>query len=156
SDGQAFSDPASVSLTVQAAATFRINDLTVVEGNSGTTLANRTEARRVGEETGVRGDYATADGTAHAGGDYQLTTGTPQCAASEGETHQISVLVLGEKIVELDGSVLGILSSAQAGGRNVTVAAGQGVGTIANDEVAPLSINDVAVTEGNSGTTLAN
>src|SRR5207244_5506912 len=47
------------------------------------------------------------------------------------------------------------LTNGQAGGRNVTIADALGVGTIQNDDTAKLSINDVTVTEGNSGTKLA-
>src|SRR5262249_57308703 len=58
--------------------------------------------------------------------------------------------------VELDESFLVNLANLQAGGRNVTITDSQGQGTIVNDDAAHLRINDVTVTEGNSGTTLAN
>jgi len=44
-----------------------------------------------------------------------------------------------------------------SGALNATVADAQGVGTIVNDDTQPtISINDVTVQEGNSGTTSAN
>ena len=45
-------------------------------------------------------------------------------------------------------------SSTSAAPTNATILDGQGIGTITNDDAAPtLSINDVAVAEGNAGTT---
>ena len=45
-------------------------------------------------------------------------------------------------------------SSTSAAPTNATIADGQGIGTITNDDARPtLSINDVAVAEGNAGTT---
>ncbi len=52
-------------------------------------------------------------------------------------------------MVELNETFSVNLSGAQ----NANVADSQGVGTISNDDSASLAINDVTLTEGNSGTT---
>src|SRR5439155_782755 len=132
-----------------------INNVTVTEGNSGTTLANFTVTLDAAVNTPVTVDYATANGTAQAGSDYTAATGTLTFAAGTAGTQTVSVVVTGDQIVELDESFLVNLTNVQAGGRNVTIADAQGVGTIQNDDTAKLSINDVTVTEGNSGTKLA-
>src|SRR5262249_34202798 len=133
-----------------------INDVAVTEGNSGTTLANFTVTLDAAVDTPVSVDYATANGTAQAGSDYTAANGTVAFGVGGGGTKTVSVAVTGDQVVELDESFLVNLSNVQAGGRNVTITDGQGVGTIQNDDAAHLSINDVTVTEGNSGTTLAN
>src|SRR5439155_20052605 len=94
--------------------------------------------------------------TAHVGTHYQPTTGTLQFAGTAGETHQISVPVTGDTLVELNENFLVNLSNIQAGGRDVTFADAQGQATIVNDDAADLSINDVTIAEWNSGPTLAN
>src|SRR5439155_693167 len=133
-----------------------INDVTVAEGNSGTTQAMFTVTLDAAVDTPVTVDYATADGTAQAGSDYTTTAGTLTFAAGAAATQTVSVVVTGDTLVELNETFLVNLSYIQAGGREVTIADAQGQGTIVNDDAAHLSINDVTVTEGNSGTTLAN
>src|SRR5262249_21869604 len=133
-----------------------VNDVAVTEGNSGTTLANFTVTLDAAVDTPVSVDYATTNGSAQAGRDYTAGAGTVTFAAGAAGTRTVSVPVTGDQVVELDESFLVNLANLQAGGRNVTITDSQGQGTIVNDDVAHLSINDVAVTEGNSGTTLAN
>src|SRR5436309_15792640 len=53
-----------------------INDVTVTEGNSGTTLANFTVTLDAAVDTPVSVDHTTANGTAQAGSDYTAATGT--------------------------------------------------------------------------------
>ena len=56
------------------------------------------------------------------------------------------------KIVSVVGEGGGAGSSTRCGHSNATIADGQGVGTITNDDGVPsLSIDDVTVTEGNAG-----
>src|SRR3989454_11618414 len=60
--------------------------------------------------------------------------------------------VLGDVLDELDETILVNLTAAT----NATISDGQGVVTIVDDDAAPaLSITDVSVVEGNSGTTNA-
>src|SRR5439155_612222 len=138
------------------AAHLSINDVTVTEGNSGTTLANFTVTLDAAVDTAATVDFATADDTAQAGSDYIATTGTLTFAAGAAGTQTVSVGVAGDTLVERKEDFLVNLSNIQADGRDETFADPQGQGTIVNDDVAHVSINDVAVTDGNSGTTLAN
>ena len=81
--------------------------------------------------------YATADGTATAGSDYQAASGTLTFAA--GQTSQtITVLVNGDRLAEPTETFFVNLSDPT----NAFIADGQGVGTILDDEPR-ISINDV-------------
>src|SRR6185312_13211452 len=97
-----------------------------------------------------------ADGTATAGSDYVAQpTGTLSFAAGD-LTKTISVTINGDTTVEPDETFSVNLSGATNGG---TIVKSQGLGTIANDDSTPvvgnISINDVTVTEGNAGTSIA-
>ena len=97
-------------------------------------------------------DYATANNTAVAPGDYTATTGTLTFAPGE-TTKTVTVLVNGDLIAEVDETYFVDLSNAT----NATIGDSRGVGTIIDDDGQPtISINDVTVTEGNSGIVNAN
>ena len=128
-----------------------INDISITEGNSGTRAATFTLSLSAAASSPVSVSYATANGTASAGSDYLAATGTVTLAA--GVTSQsFSITINGDTAVEADETFSVNLSSPTG----ATIADGQGVGTIVNDDTAPaapsLRINDVSVTEGNSGT----
>ena len=100
----------------------------------------------------VKVNYATAAGTtnpATAGIDYVAVTPT-QIAFTTGQTITLArVLINGDTLNETDETFKVNLSSAI----NATIADAQAIGTILNDDPAPaISIDDVSVTEGNSGT----
>src|SRR3954471_8511571 len=64
-------------VTAQAAPPeLKVSDVTVLEGNSGTTFASFTINYGGSGASGVSVDYATADETATAGSDYTSTSGT--------------------------------------------------------------------------------
>ncbi|HWP53694.1 MAG TPA: Calx-beta domain-containing protein, partial [Pyrinomonadaceae bacterium] len=132
--------------------TLSINDVSVSEGNSGTTSANFTVSLSAASGQTVTVNYATASGTATAGSDYQSASGT--LTFSPGDTSKpITVLVNGDALNEADETFVVNLSGAS----NASIIDTQGAGTITNDDPVPfLSINDVSLTEGNSGTTSAN
>src|SRR5262249_44582548 len=111
------------------AAHLSINDVTVTEGNSGTTLANFTVTLDAAVDIPVSVDFATANGTAQAGSDYTAANGTLTFAAGAAGTKTVSVAVTGDQVVELDESFLVNLTNVQAGNRSVTIADPQGVGT---------------------------
>ena len=96
-------------------------------------------------------DYATANGSAIAPVDYLAATGTLTFAAGE-TTKQVTVFINGDLLDEANETYFLDLSNAA----NATIADGLGLGTITNDDGPPsLSVNDVTVTEGDSGTTSA-
>ena len=129
-----------------------VTDAVVSEGNSGTTT-NLVFQVRLSTASGkiVSVDYATANGTATAGNDYQSANGT--LTFPPGTILQtVTVRVNGDDVVEPDETVLVNLSNVS----NATIGRGQGVGKILNDEELPsLTVTDASVTEGNSGTTNA-
>jgi Calx-beta domain len=141
-------------ITNDDSATLSINDVSVTEGNSGTTNARFTVTLSMPSASAVTVAYATANGTATAGSDYTAKSGTLTFAA--GTTSQtIDVPVIGDTTVEPNETFFVNLSNASG----ATIADGQGQGTIVNDDSAALptlSVNDVSVAEGNvGGTSLA-
>ena len=127
-----------------------INDVSVTEGNSGTKTATFTVTLSPTSTQTVTVGYATANGTATAGSDYVTTSGTLTFPAGV-STQTIAVTINGDATVETDETVLVNLSGAT----NATIADAQGIGTITNDDQPSLAINDVSVSEGNSGTKTA-
>jgi hypothetical protein len=126
-----------------------IDDVTVVEGNAGTTNAVFTVALSAASGQTVTVSHATADGTATAGADYTATTGTTTIAAGS-TTQTITVPILGDTTPEANETFVVNLSAPT----NATIGNAQGTGTITDDDTT-LSIGDVTVTEGNAGTTTA-
>lgn len=124
-----------------------ISDVTVTEGNVGTTTATFTVTRLGGYTKTVSVAYATADGTATAGSDYQAASGTLTFGLTE-HTQTISVVVNGDRLVESPENFFINLSSPIY----ATIVDGQSQGTIMDDEPR-VSINDVTRIEGNSGLT---
>ncbi len=131
--------------------TFSINDVTLFEGDSVTTLASFTVTLSGAISGGASVDYATADGTASSASDYNATSGTLSFVGTSGETQSFTVDVNGDLVVEGNETFFVNLSNPSAG----SLADGQGQGTIDNDDAATFSIGDAAVTEGDSGTTTA-
>ena len=131
--------------------TLSINDVSVTEGNSGTTNAVFTVSLSAASGLPASVSYATTSGTATAGSDYAAASGNLAFAAGE-TTKTVTVAVMGDAVYEADETLAVNLSGASG----ATIADAQGVGTIRNDDAMPtLSVSDVTLTEGNSGTTNA-
>jgi Calx-beta domain/CARDB len=154
-----FSVPAGASVTRSHFTVFSplgidvsVGDATVTEGDSGTVNATFTVSLSRPSATPVTVDFATADGTATAPGDYASTSGTLTFAPGE-TSKAVTTTVNGDTVCEVDESFFLNLSNATG----ATIVDGQGQGTILNDDscVPDVSINDVSVTEGNSGVTNA-
>jgi flagellar biosynthesis protein FliQ len=128
-----------------------INDVTVTEGATALTNAVFTVSLATPSAQQITVDFATANSTAVAPGDYIAQAGTLTFAPGV-TTQQITVPVIGDIVFEANETFLVNLTNAV----NATIADNQGVGTITNDDTAPsLTINDVTVTEGNAATTNA-
>ena len=128
-----------------------INDVTVTEPDAGTTSATFTVSLNAPSAHVVSVDYGTADGTATAPADYAAGSGSLTFAAGE-TTKQVTVLVNGDLLDEADETYFVNLTNPT----NATIGDGQGLGTITdNDPLPSLSINDVTVVEGNTGTVSA-
>jgi len=133
-----------------------IDDVSVGEGNAGTSQARFVVslARATGDEVTV--NYATQDGSAGAPADYQATNGTLNFAPGE-RLKVVEVPVKGDGVTESDETFT-VALSGPAGG-TIRDAAGQGT-IIDNDPPPPstnpgISIDDVTIGEGNSGTSQA-
>lgn len=106
-----------------------INDVTVVEGNSGTTDAIFTVSLLESNAETVTVDYETVDGTATAGQDYIATNGT--LTFNPGETTKtFTVKISGDNTGELDEAFSVNLTNAN----NANIVKAEGIGTIATDE----------------------
>ncbi len=131
--------------------TISINDVTVTEGNAGTTNATFTVSLSNASSEAISANYTTADGTASAGSDYVLNSGSVSFAAGE-VSKSITVTVNGDTMFEGNETFNVNLSNAVA----ATFADSQGAGTINNDDSQPtITINDVSLSEGNAGTSTA-
>ena len=125
-----------------------VGNATVTEGDTGTINANFTVSLSAASGKTITIDYATADGTATAPADYVAGSGTLTFTPGQ-TTKTVTVLVNGDLLDEANETFFVNLSNPS----NVTIADGQGVGTITdNDPLPTVSINDVTVTEGNGGT----
>ncbi|MFH1120176.1 MAG: Calx-beta domain-containing protein, partial [Bacteroidota bacterium] len=141
------------SITNDDAATITINDVTLAEGNSGTTSFSFTVAMSHASDAAVTVDYTSANGTATlADSDYSTTSGTLTFAAGE-TSKTITVLVNGDVKVEDHETYTVGLSDLDDNGRDVSISDATGLGTITNDDSAILAISDISLAEGDSGTT---
>jgi hypothetical protein len=130
--------------------TLSINDVALDEGASGSRAAVFTVTLSAASSQTVTVAYATANGTATAGSDYSAASGTLSFAPGE-TAKTVSVAVAGDSVIEPSETFTVGLSGAT----NATIARPTGTGTIRNDDFPALSINDVSLAEGNSGTTNA-
>jgi outer membrane protein assembly factor BamB len=132
------------------APTISIGDVSVGEGDSGSTSAVFAVSLSSASGVQITVDYATANNTATAGLDYTATSGTvtfPPGAVSR----TVTVPVLGDMTDEFDETFFVNLSNASV---VATIADSQGLGTILDDDAEPtLRISDASIGEGNSGTT---
>jgi hypothetical protein len=126
---------------------LRINDVTVTEGNTGIASATFTVTLSAASSQTVTVVYATGDGTATAGSDYQAAGGTLTFAPGE-TTKTFGVLVNGDRLAEPNETFVVNLSSPT----NATITDSQGVGTIVDNEPR-ISISDVTRSEGRKNQT---
>ena len=139
-----------------------IANVSVVEGNSGTTPATFTvslsSAVAAGRTASV--DYRIVAGTATSGRDYTVTasTGTLRFAAGE-SSKTITVNVVGDRTKEANETFQVVLSNPSG----ATIFAGTAIGTITDDDSAAgpgdtvpvISADALRVVEGTSGITNA-
>ena len=127
-----------------------VRDAVVVEGNSGTTQATFVVALSGPASQSVSLSFATSNGTATAGSDYIATSAALTFAPGEVEK-PVVVLVNGDTVDEPQETYFLDISNVQ----NATVGSSRGTGFIVDDDGPTISINDISVTEGNSGTKAA-
>jgi Calx-beta domain/PKD domain/RTX calcium-binding nonapeptide repeat (4 copies) len=127
--------------------TLSISDVTTTEEEWTTSVDFTVTLSRASNQT-VFVTYATADGTAVAGSDYNPTSGTLMFAPGE-TTKTVSVSIYGDLIVEPDETFTLNLSDPV----NATLDHATGTGTILNDDLPWLSIGSITQYEGGSGNT---
>ena len=121
---------------------FRVNDVSVAEGDAGTSLATFTVTQNVASTSTTSVNYATGNGTATAGADYVATSGTLTFAPGE-LTRSVVVTVSGDLHDEVDEQ----FSLALTAPVNASIGDGEGIGTIVDDDVPGVSVSDVSVGE---------
>jgi len=134
-------------LTTAAQPRISLNDISLREGNSGTTAFTFNVTLSPASSQTVMVNYATANDSATAGSDYVANTGTVTFNPNE-TSKPITVLVNGDTTVEPNE----VFRVNLSGATNATITNNQGIGIILNDDTR-ISINDVSLNEGNSGTT---
>jgi uncharacterized repeat protein (TIGR01451 family) len=143
--------------TYPVAAKLSVDDVSVVEGNTGTTPAVFTvRLQPANPSLTASVDYAVLGLTAPSGSDFAPAAGT--LTFRPGETQKtITVTVFGDTVGEGDETFTVQLSSPV----NANIERGQGIGTIIDDDfggptnLPVATIDSVRVPEGNSGFTIA-
>lgn len=139
-------NPASQSLP-----SLSIGNVLVTEGNSGTKLATFTVRLSASSASNVTYAIATANGSAIAGSDYVARSLGGQTITAGQTSRTFSVTLNGDTRRESNEAYYVRLGSVTG----ATVADGQATGVILNDDGPTLSIGDISVSEGDSGTKLA-
>jgi hypothetical protein len=133
------------------APSLSIDDVTVTEGNAGTVNAVFTVSLSAPSASPVQVLFATADGTATAGLDYAAAADTVDFPALS-VSQPVTIVVNGDVLDEIDETYTVRLYSPV----NAVLADSVGLGTITDDDDPPsISIGDVSLLEGDSGTTAA-
>jgi uncharacterized repeat protein (TIGR01451 family) len=149
--GATLGGPASAVVTIadnETQPALSIGNVTLSEGNSGTTAFTFPVILSGPSASIVTVNFATADGTTVAPGDYAANSGV--LTFTPGVTLQNAVVqVVGDTTNEANEIFTVTLSTPS----NATIATGTGTGTIQNDDGVPtLSIDSPSQAEGNSGT----
>ncbi len=143
-----FGDPTTpiLAATIKTPA-VTLDDVSVVEGNSGFINANFTVQLSWPSDKTISINAIPYNGSALSPSDY--TGGGLRIIFAPGETTKtFSVPVKGDLQAETNETFFVVLSSPV----NCSIGRGRGVGTIVNDDVLPsISIDAVRIGEGNSG-----
>ncbi|NER09470.1 Calx-beta domain-containing protein [Muriicola jejuensis] len=142
--------PATTDNSTKISDSISINDVSQVEGQSGTSqFIFNVIVDGGGVAAGNIGfTYNTANGTATAGQDYVAVVGGTGTITAGTSSTTLSVTVNGDTSVEANETFFVNLSAPV----NATINDGQGQGTIQNDDSASISIDDPSpINEGDSG-----
>jgi len=125
---------------------FSSNAQSVGEG-SGTTV---TVTRTGGTDGAITANYATANGTATAGSDYTAASGVLNWADGDSTNRSFNISTLNDSVYEGNEQFTASLSACAILGSPSSQTI-----TIVDDETQPvMSIGDISLPEGDSGTTL--
>jgi hypothetical protein len=131
--------------------TLSIGDVAIAEGNSGTKQALFTVTLSHATPAAVSFNAATSGGTASAGSDYAALDLAGVTIAAGQTSKALAVVVNGDTTIEANETYVVALANIVG----AAVLDGSALGTITNDDKPSLTIGDVAVVEGNSGTRTA-
>lgn len=126
-----------------------INDVSVFEGNQGTTYATLTVSLSEPAASPITVSYATVNGTATAGQDYVAGSGTLTFGTGVA-AQTIPVAILGDTTVEPDESIQVVLSNPQG----AELADALGIVIILNDDQPPPPTNTPPVAANDAATTI--
>jgi chitinase len=127
--------------------TLSVADAAITEGNSGTSLLTFTATLSQASASTVTFNATSANGTATAGSDFVALSASGLSIPAGQLTKTFTVTINGDTAIEANETFLVNLGSVVGAG----VGDGQAVGTITNDDGAKLSINNLWLAEGNSG-----
>jgi hypothetical protein len=129
-----------------------VGDISVTSPTSGSTFATFTVNLSAPSNETTTVSYSTADGTAAAGSDYFSTSGSLMIVAGQ-TSGTVTVMVNGDSQPDPNETFTLNLSNPV----NATIARAQGTCTIVSSVVPPpsLTVGDISVTNGTSGTTPA-
>ncbi|HKQ99532.1 MAG TPA: Calx-beta domain-containing protein [Pyrinomonadaceae bacterium] len=152
--GGALSDTDTINITVHKGGVLAFSSATyaVAEDAGSITI---TVVRTDGDTGTTKVDYTTSNGTAIAGVGQDYTTSSGQLTFNNGETSKTFTVAINNDSLDEANETINLTLS------NVTGSGALGIPSTAvltindNDPPPSLSINDVTVTEGNSGTTNA-
>lgn len=125
-----------------------VSDVTLTEGTGAATSFGFTVGLSSASSKTVKVTFATANATAGAASDYTARSGTLTFAPGE-TSKTVNVAVTADNLVEPDETFYLNLSVPV----NAVLDDGKGLATIVNDDATSISINNVSLDEGNSGTT---
>ncbi len=144
SQGTTYTSPVST-FTTGSLPNLTINDVSLNEGNAGTTSFTFTVSLSAPAPVGgVTFDIATADGTAVAPSDYTAKSLTGQTIPAGSNTYSFTVLVNGDTTVEPSDTFFVNVTNVTG----ATVTDGQGQGTLVNDDVAAPTVTAINPTGG--------
>jgi uncharacterized repeat protein (TIGR01451 family) len=150
-DPIAGNNSSSTSLTV-VPPSLSINDVTVTEGNSGSSNATFTVTLSSASGNPVSVDFFTSNDSGAEPGDYTAVNGTLSFAPGQ-TTRTINVPINGDTLVEPNETFFVNLANPT----NADIADGQGIGTINDDDsvnVFQFSNSTATVSEGAGSVTL--
>ena len=130
-DGNAVIEALSIMATRPPLPEIRVGDVSIDEGDSGAAIASFPVRLSLPSEELVRVRFATANGEAAAGQDFQDNSGVLEFAPGE-TSKNVPVLVFGDVSPETNERFYLHLSQPL----NATIEVSQGRGTIVNDDVA--------------------
>ena len=132
---------------VVASPALKINDVTVNEGNAGTTNANFTVTLSPTSSVTVTVNWQTANGTATEPSDYSMGSGSLTFGPGE-STKTVTVMVNADTVSEPNETFLVSLSGASG----APISDSQGQGTIVDDDAPPVVTCPATVNPGASFT----